>query len=116
MTTTLTARIEQLEIELADLKRQQQDQADQALLRVMAATVGDYTFTAAELAAHARMDGTLRAALGPCVRPRQVGRRLSRLAVKRALQNELIQCLNKFELRCLGRDEAGCIWQITESC
>lgn len=108
MTTTiaLAARIEQLETELAALRQQLQAARDGHLLLAIAAAVGDYAFTAAELVAHARVDVALRDALGPCVRPRQVGKRLSRLSSLHG---------SPFGLRCIGDSSAGCIWVITES-
>jgi hypothetical protein len=100
----VAVRIAALESELAALKAQQQAEQDAALLHAIAASVGDYCFTAVELLEHAELDESLREALGPCVRPRQVGRRLARAATSHPLT-----------LRCIGDSNRGCIWLIAKS-
>jgi hypothetical protein len=110
-TSTATDRarqIEKLERKLAALKRQQRDEQDLELLRVIASSVGDYAFTAGELLEHAGVDATLREAIG-CATARQVGKRLARLALcKSSVSMDM-------KLRCVGRANSGCIWTIAQS-
>lgn len=100
---TLAQRIDALEKELGELRAEQRDRADAEFVATLARSVEGRVFSAADLVAHARVDSDLRDALGD-ERPRQIGRRLARLAG---------HAVGGVCVRLVDRTNAGRVWAIT---
>src|SRR5262245_10671684 len=98
---TRADEIRELKRRLVTLEQQARDESDRALLAAIVVSVGGAVFYGCDLIAHARIDGDLRETIGD-LRPRQLGKRLARLA-NRDLDGLTLR-------RCDGRDERGCMW------
>lgn len=102
---TVAARIEQLEAELAALKRQQADERDQNFLLILQRRIPpNVAFRCTEVLDHATLHLDLAAAIGP-MDAQQLGMYLSRLARRRPEA-----------LECAYRDEHGRHWQLRVTC
>jgi hypothetical protein len=97
--SSLRERISAVERELETLR--QQERAD--CVFAIAASVGGVVFSAGELLERARFDASLREALEGASSPRQVGRRLLKLASGAPGRARLVR---------VGRNTDGCIWAI----
>jgi len=101
----LDAEIARLERELAALKRTQADRAAAAFVLTLVRVIPPgLIFTAAELLDRAALDRELAEHLQQITTARQLGRRLARLARRPVVAG--------VRLECVGRDAAGCIWQM----